>query len=415
MRILLLSHYFPPEVNAPANRSFEHARTWVRAGHEVSVITCAPNHPGGRLFPGYRNRFRQEEERDGVRVIRVWTYLTPNAGFARRIANYLVFALLGGLAALRVQRPDVVIATSPQFFCGLAGAVAARLRRLPFVLEVRDLWPESIVALGQLRLRAAIRALEALETALYRSARGVVVNSRSFIPHIAARGVPEERIELVENGIDPALFHPRPRDPKLASRFGLDEGFAVAYLGTLGMAHGLRTVLDTAERLRDEPFHFLLIGDGAEREGLEREILGRGLRQVRILGLRPREEIPRWIATADALLVLLRDLPVFRTVIPSKIFEFLAQERPVVLAAPEGEATRLVGEAKAALVVPPEDPEALARALRRLREDPTTAAALARAGGELVRSRFLREDLAMRMLRFVERAARAGPGGPSAP
>ncbi len=415
MRILLLSHYFPPEVNAPANRSFEHARTWVRAGHEVSVITCAPNHPGGRLFPGYRNRFRQEEERDGVRVIRVWTYLTPNAGFARRIANYLVFALLGGLAALRVQRPDVVIATSPQFFCGLAGAVAARLRRLPFVLEVRDLWPESIVALGQLRLRAAIRALEALETALYRSARGVVVNSRSFIPHIAARGVPEERIELVENGIDPALFHPRPRDPKLARRFGLDEGFAVAYLGTLGMAHGLRTVLDTAERLRDEPFHFLLIGDGAEREGLEREILGRGLRQVRILGLRPREEIPRWIATADALLVLLRDLPVFRTVIPSKIFEFLAQERPVVLAAPEGEATRLVGEAKAALVVPPEDPEALARALRRLREDPTTAAALARAGGELVRSRFLREDLAMRMLRFVERAARAGPGGPSAP
>jgi len=415
VRILLLSHYFPPEVNAPANRSFEHARTWVRAGHEVSVITCAPNHPGGRLFPGYRNRFRQEEERDGVRVIRVWTYLTPNAGFARRIANYLVFALLGGLAALRVQRPDVVIATSPQFFCGLAGAVAARLRRLPFVLEVRDLWPESIVALGQLRLRAAIRALEALETALYRSARGVVVNSRSFIPHIAARGVPEERIELVENGIDPALFHPRPRDPKLARRFGLDEGFAVAYLGTLGMAHGLRTVLDTAERLRDEPFHFLLIGDGAEREGLEREILGRGLRQVRILGLRPREEIPRWIATADALLVLLRDLPVFRTVIPSKIFEFLAQERPVVLAAPEGEATRLVGEAKAALVVPPEDPEALARALRRLREDPTTAAALARAGGELVRSRFLREDLAMRMLRFVERAARAGPGGPSAP
>ncbi len=238
MRILLLSHYFPPEVNAPANRSFEHARAWVRAGHEVTVITCVPNHPGGRLFPGYRNRWRQEELREGVRVIRVWTYLTPNAGFARRIANYLVFALLGALSALRAPRPEVVIATSPQFFCGVAGAAAARLRRLPFVLEVRDLWPESVVALGQLRFRPAIRALEALETALYRSARGVVVNSRSFIAHIAARGVPEARIELVENGIDPGLFHPRPRDPGFAARHGLEGGFTVAYLGTLGLAHG---------------------------------------------------------------------------------------------------------------------------------------------------------------------------------
>ena len=121
MRILLLSHYFPPEVIAPASRSFEHARAWVRAGHDVTVITCVPNHPGGRLFPGYRNRWRQIEERDGVRVVRVWTYLTPNAGFARRIANYLVFALLGGLQALREPRPDVVIATSPQFFCGTSG------------------------------------------------------------------------------------------------------------------------------------------------------------------------------------------------------------------------------------------------------------------------------------------------------
>ena len=415
MRILLLTHYFPPEVNAPASRSFEHARAWARAGHDVAVITCVPNHPGGRLFPGYRNRWRQVEERDGVRVVRVWTYLTPNAGFARRIANYLVFALLGGLQALREPRPDVVIATSPQFFCGLAGAVAARLRRVPFVLEVRDLWPESIVALGQLRFRPAIRALEALETALYRSARGVVVNSRPFIAHIAGRGVPEERIELVENGIDPALFHPRPRDPAFAARHGLEGGFTAAYLGTLGMAHGLRTVLEAAERLRDEPFHFLLIGDGAEREALGREIRDRKLARVRLLGLRPREEIPRWIASADALLVLLRDLPVFRTVIPSKIFEFLAQERPVVLAAPEGEATRVFGEAKAALVIPPEDPEALAGALRRLRDDPALAAGLARAGGELVRRRYLRAELAARMLRFVERVAGSGPAGAPAP
>ena len=406
MRILLLSHYFPPEVNAPANRVHEHARAWVRDGHEVTVVTGVPNHPRGELFPGYRNRWLQEERVDGIRVIRTWMYLTANEGFLRRTLNYLLFALTAILASLRAERPDVVVATSPQFFCGLAGAVVARLRRRPFVLEVRDLWPDSIVQLGQIRSRRVIRLLEGIEAALYRSADGVVVVTDAFIDHVAARGVARERIVRIRNGIDTQRFHPRPPDRELLARHGLEGRFLVAYVGTLGLAHGLVTLLGAAERLRDrEDVRFLLIGDGAERARLEAEAQRRGLANVRFLGLRPRDEIPAWLASIDLLVVMLRDLAVFETVIPSKIFEFLAAERPVVLAA-KGEIRRLVGEAKAAFVIDPEVPDALAAAILYAREHPAEASARARAGRDWVEREFQRDDLARRMAEFLERVGR---------
>jgi glycosyltransferase involved in cell wall biosynthesis len=406
MRVLFLSHYFPPEVNAPASRTYEHARRWVADGHSVTVVTGVPNHPRGEIFPGYRNRWLQEEERDGIRVIRTWMYLTPNQGVLRRIASFLLFGLTAVLASFRAGRPDVVVATSPQFFCGLAGLVVARLKRRPFVLEVRDLWPESIVALGQLRHPRLIRALEALETRLYRGAWGVVVNTRAFAGHVQARGVPAGRVELVYNGVDPELFRPRPADPELLRRHDLEGRFVVTYVGTLGLAHGLGTVLEAAQLLRDLPrVAFVLVGDGAEREGLEREIRERGLENVRLLGLRPRAEVPAWIASSDLLLVMLRDLPILRTVIPSKLFEFLAQERPVLLAAPKGEVRGLVEEAGVGRVVEPESAEALAAAVRETLADPGSAAEQARRGLAWVRARFLRDEQARRMAGFLARAA----------
>jgi len=405
VRILFLSHYFRPEVNAPANRTFEHARCWVRDGHEVTIITGVPNHPQGVLFSGYKNRWLQEERVEGIRVIRTWMYLTANEGFLRRTLNYVLFAATAVLASFRAERPDVVVATSPQFFCGLAGAMIARLKRRPFVLEVRDLWPDSIVQLGQLRSRPVIRLLAALETALYRSAAGIVVNTNSFIDHIAARGVARERIALVYNGIDLGMFWPRPPDPNLRLAHGFEGSFLVAYIGTLGLAHGLLTVLEAAEQLRDESgVTFLLIGDGADRNRLAREVAQRGLSNVCLLGLRPREEIPAWIASVDLTLVLLRNLPVFETVIPSKIFEFLAQERPVVLAA-RGEIQEMLEEAKAGFVIPPEDGVALAAAVRFVRSHPEEAAARALSGRLWVETHFRREVQARRMALFLERIA----------
>ncbi|MEE8579997.1 MAG: glycosyltransferase family 4 protein [Myxococcota bacterium] len=407
MRILFLSHYFPPEVNAPASRTHEHARRWVADGHEVTVVTGVPNHPSGVLFPGWENRWIQEDEVDGIRVIRTWMFLVPNEGFLRRSLNYLLFALTAILASRRVDRPDVVVATSPQFFCGLAGAVVARLKGCPFVLEVRDLWPESIVALGQLRARPLIRVLEFLESWLYRNAAGVVVNTRSFVAHIQRRGVARECIEVVYNGIDRSLFRPQSRDPELLRSVGLENRFVVAYIGTLGMAHGLMTLVDCAEKMRDrEEVRFLLIGDGAEKAHLEREIQRRGLTNVQLLGLRPRDEIPIWIASVDVLLVLLRDLPVFGSVIPSKGFEFLAQEKPVIVATPRGEFRDLMEKAEAAYLVEPERGEELAAVIDTLRSHPEDATARARNGRKWVEANFSRDDLALKMASFLELTAR---------
>ena len=409
MRILFISHYFPPEVNAPASRTHEHCREWVRQGHEVTVLTGVPNHPRGVLFDGYENRFLQEEEIDGIRVIRTWMFLSPNEGFGGRIANYLLFAAMAVLGCFKADRPDVVIATSPQFFAGIAGMIVSRLRGAPFVLEVRDLWPESIVQLGQMKHGPVLRALEWLEWLLYQSAAGIVVNTSTFIEHLEGCGVPRERIELVYNGIDPGVFAPRPADEELLREQGLEGRYLVSYIGTLGLAHGIETLVEAADQLRDEPeLHFLVIGDGAARAGLEEEIARRGLTNLTLLGLRPRAEIPRWIASIDLQVVLLRDLEVFTSVIPSKIFEFCAQERPVVVCAPHGEIRGLVESADAAISLAPEDPKALAETIRRCRQTPAETAALARRGREWVQSGFVRDELARRMLSFVERVVSAG-------
>lgn len=410
MHILFISHYFPPEVNAPASRTHEHCRHWVQCGHQVTVVTGVPNHPRGVLFGGYENKSIQEEEVDGIRVIRSWMYLTPNEGFLGRTLGYILFGVTAVLASFRAERPDVVIATSPQFFVGMAGATVARLRRCPFVLEVRDLWPDSIVQLGEMRRNLLIRVLEKIETGLYRSATGIVVNTEAFIRHITERGVDRERIELVYNGIDPRRFRPRPRDEALLREHHLAGKFLVSYIGTLGLAHGLITLVEAARQLRDQSdIHFLLIGDGAARQQLEEAIERHQLPNVTVMGLQPRSEIPKWIASADLLVVMLRDLEIFATVIPSKIFEFLAQERPVVVSAPDGEIRRLVDTAKAGFCIDAEAPHQLADAILEVKENPQEASARARCGRSWVESNFAREDMARKMLRFVERSA----GSPS--
>ncbi|MEE3326121.1 MAG: glycosyltransferase family 4 protein [Myxococcota bacterium] len=402
MRILFISHYFPPEVNAPASRTHEHCRQWVEEGHDVTVITGVPNHPTGQLFGGYKNRFIQEESIDGIRVIRTWMLLTSNAGFAKRILNFLLFALMSVIASFKVRKPDVVIATSPQFFCGLAGAVTARIKRRPFILEIRDLWPKSIVELDQISEGPALDFLQWLERRMYQSADGIVVNTRAFVDHITQLGYPKDQIEIVYNGIDAGRFKPQGPSNELRARFDLEGRFTVGYLGTLGLAHGLGTLLETAENLRDQPeIAFLLIGDGAEKKKLEALIEEKKLPNVRLLGLQPREMMPAWIATTDILLVCLRDLPVFETVIPSKIFEFLAQERPVIVAA-RGEIRQMTETSGVALTIDPEDPEALAYAIDEIRREPEAARERAEKGRIWVEENFVRRDLADKMIAFVE-------------
>ncbi|OBS51666.1 glycosyltransferase family 4 protein, partial [Methylosinus sp. 3S-1] len=381
MRILMLSHYYAPEVNAPASRTSEHSRAWARAGHRVTVVTCAPNHPRGKIYPGYRNWLFQREVIDGVEVVRLWTLLNANEGFLLRTLSYLSFLVAATAAAPFLPRPDVIVSTSPQFFCGLAGRVLRAVKRCPWVLEIRDLWPESIVSVGAMRKGLAIRFLEALEASAYRRADGVVVVADSFVEHVAERRRRREAIHVIKNGVDLDLFQPGD-GAEIRARFDLGDRIVAAYVGTHGMAHGLDTLLDAAALLRDDPrIGFLLVGDGAERARLVERAREMRLDNVRIVGQLPKRDMPAVWSATDVSLILLRRTETFTKVLPSKMFEAMAMARPIALGV-EGEAAALLAEAGAGLAVEPENAPALAAAVRRLAEDAALRARLGAAGAE---------------------------------
>ncbi|GAB6165757.1 glycosyltransferase family 4 protein [Thermostilla marina] len=376
MHILFLTHYFPPEVNAPATRTYEHCVRWVKAGHRVTVITCNPNHPKGVIYPGYRNRLRaQRDVVDGIEVVRVWTLLAPNAGTVRRILNFLSYMVAAIIASFRIRKVDVVVATSPQFFCGWAGVWVSRLKRRPFVLEIRDIWPESIETVGAIRFRPILRFLEFLERRMYLAADHIVAVGEGYKQKILEKVPLDDRISVVTNGVDLDKFRPTPPDRELRARWNAaDSTFVCAYVGTIGMAHGLEVVIEAADILRtrgDDRFVFWLVGDGARREELQRETERRGLTdRVLFTGSLPKEEMPRVIASADACLVHLRGTELFGTVIPSKIFEMMAMERPIIMGV-RGEARRIVvDEAQAGVAMEPDSPESLIQCLERLATNP---------------------------------------------
>jgi len=388
---------------------FERACYWVRWGHQVTVITTAPNFPEGRLLPGYRNRWRQDHTMDGIRVVRMKSYIAPNRGVARRSLDFLSFGATGLWGALTEERPDVIAATSPQFFAAVAGYAAGALRRLPFVFELGDLWPASIAAVGAVRQSAVLRMLERLELYLYRRSSAVVALTPAFKDNLVARGVPAEKIAVVMNGVDMSRYAPRPQDATLARQWGVENRFVVGYLGTHGMAHALDNVLNAADRLRGEPdIRFLLVGAGAERDRLLADARQRGLSNVVFQGVQPKSAMPDVWSLCDVALVHLKDSPVFAEVIPSKIFEAMGMGLPVLLAAPEGQASRIVLDDGAGVWVPAERPEALADAVTALRDDADARQALAQASLAAAPGHS-REAQARQMLRVLELAA-AGQG-----
>ncbi|MBC7351307.1 MAG: glycosyltransferase family 4 protein [Thermogutta sp.] len=419
MHILFLTHYFPPEVNAPASRTYEHAVRWVRAGHRVTVITCNPNCPTGILFPGYKNRLRPQRELiDGIEVIRVWTYLAPNAGTVRRIINYLSYMLTSVLAGLWIKSPDVIVATSPQFFCGWAGVILSRLRRRPFVLEIRDIWPESIETVGAIRFRPILRFLQFLERVMYRSADHIVAVGEGYRRKILEKVNIPERISVVMNGVDLERFRPQPADEELRRQWNGDGKFVCAYVGTIGMAHGLDVVLEAAEKLRAsgrDDVVFWLVGEGARKEELELEARRRGLEgRVVFTGRLPKEEMPRVIASADACLVHLRKTELFETVIPSKIFEMMAMGKPIIMGV-RGEALRIVEEAGAGVAMEPESAESLLACIEKLRSGNLFPADYPQRVREYLRRNYSRDALAEKMLNVICESTRIPKGTQDSP
>lgn len=394
MRILFLSHYFPPEVNAPATRTYEHCKEWVNLGHEVTVLSCVPHHPMGKVYPGYRNRLYQVEEKDGIRAVKVLTFVTANEGFFKRTLNYTFYMLMAIVVAPFLGKYDLVISTSPQFFNGMAGYFVSRLKSAPWILEIRDLWPESIISVGAIRNRRLIATLEWLEEFAYRKADFVVPVTNAFRRHILERGGREDRIKVIRNGVDLELFQPMARDEALAREWGLEDKFIAAYVGTHGLAHGLDTILDAAEILRDrEDILFLTIGEGAEYARLKNEVEGRGLANVRMLGQQPKELMPKFWSISDCSLVLLRNLELFTTVIPSKIFESMAMKKPIVLGV-KGEVREIIEEAGCGICMEPENSQMLAEIVARMADNPLDTIRLGEKGEDYVKTYFDRRALA---------------------
>jgi glycosyltransferase involved in cell wall biosynthesis len=396
MRILFLTHYFPPEGNAPAARVYQMARRWSLAGHEVEVITGVPNVPTGKVYAGYRNRLHQIEHMDGLLVRRIWTFLAPNKGILRRSLNYISYLVSAAIAGLCVRRPDVLIATSPQFLCGCAGALLSKCRRLPFVLEIRDLWPESIVAVGALRKNIVLRVLERIERWMYGRASRIVTVGEGYRNRLVERGVSSERIAVIPNAPDWKLFFPRPPDENIRKEYNLENRFICAYVGTIGMASGLQVVLRAARLLKQDQRNdvvFLLVGDGAIYPDLLLEAKNSGLDNVRFTGLQPKVRIPAFLATADACLVHLKRQPPFRSVLPSKMLEAAAMAKPVILGV-EGFAADLLTRMNGGLCIEPENERALITAVDRLRQNPEAARKMGESAYRYVREHFDLDRLA---------------------
>jgi hypothetical protein len=407
VRILLVTHYFPPETGAPQARLSGLAAAWARSGDAVTVLTGMPNHPTGVIPPAYRRAIRRRERRDGYRVVRTWLYATPNEGVARKTLGHLSFMVSGVLLGARATgRADVVVVSSPTFFSIGAGWLLARLKRARLVVEVRDLWPAIFTELGVLTNRTLIRLLERLELAAYHAAGAVVVVSDGFRANLIGRGVPAQKVHTIRNGTSPARFDPAaPADPAVRARLGARPGDClVLYVGTHGISQGLAGVADAAAALAGAAVRFAFVGEGADKPRLRRRVEELRLGNVTLLPGVPHEQVPTLLAAADICLVPLRDVPLFATFIPSKMFEYLAAGRAVV-GAVAGEAAQILREA-GARVVAPEDGAALAAAIGELAADPRRRQAMGERGRRYVELYFDQHALARQYRKLLD-----DPGG----
>lgn len=404
MHILFLSHYFPPEVNAPASRTWEHTRRWVKEpGVRVTVVTNHPNHPYGRIYPGHTNRWISRETMEGVEVVRVKTFPAANAGFGGRILNYLFFMIMAVIASFRVSKPDIVAATSPQFFCAVAGYVVSVLKQRPFVFELRDLWPEAIVSVDAMRPGLAIRMLEKIELRLYAKSARIIALTKSFRQNLKERGIEEDKIDIMRNGADLGLFSPRPFPEKLAARLGIRDKFVVSYIGTVGMAHAADGIVGAARKLSaHRDIVFLIVGEGAEKNRIRDMIEKEQLPNIRALPGVSKDRVPDYYAVSDLVLVTLKKKDLFKTVIPSKVSEIMAMAKPI-LCTVDGECREIVEQSCCGLFVEPENAGNMADAILALKNDKTCLDVMGKNGNDCVELNFDRESIAMEYLKILRR------------
>jgi glycosyltransferase involved in cell wall biosynthesis len=364
MRLLTLSQWYDPEPNF---KGLALATALQAKGHTVTAVTGFPNYPSGKIYPGYRLQWRQWETMNGVRVLRVPLYPDHSYSSVKRILNYASFALSASTLGAALCGPaDVMWVYHPPLTVGIPAWWIGLLRRIPFVYEVQDLWPETLAATGMFRLAVAASWMNRLAQFVYRRAAAITVISPGFKRNLIAKGVPAEKIHVIPNWADEELYRPVARDENLAFESGLANRFNIMFAGNIGAAQALETVLEAAELLRDLPrAQFVLIGDGVSVKTLRQATQERGLSNVRWIDRQPAERMSHWFALADVMLVHLKRDPLFEITIPSKTMAYLACGRPI-LCAVAGDTADLVRSVGAGITCAPQDPAALAQAVRDL-------------------------------------------------
>lgn len=399
MRILFITDNFPPEVNAPATRTFEHCQEWVKMGAKVTVITCCPNFPQGKVYPGYKNKLYQRTTVSGINVIRVWSYISPNKGKIRRTLDFFSFSISSFIVGLFAST-DLIVATSPQFLSALSGRWLAFFKRKPWVMEVRDLWPASLITVGAMNEGGTLKFLRWIELGLYTSANKIVVVTDSFKQEIFYRGISKSKIAVVKNGANLELYSNQPTDEQLKKDLGLENFFVLGYIGTHGMAHKLDFILDCAKELNDSDYKFLFVGDGAEKQSLLEKARTLNLKNVIFLDPVVKTDVWRYISILDVMIVPLKKENIFKTVIPSKIFETAAMGKPILLGV-DGEAREIIESYNAGLFFEPQNQTEFIRAVELLKADTELYQNLQK-GCEKLASDFERKKMASLMLNYLK-------------
>ncbi|MCF8241111.1 MAG: glycosyltransferase family 4 protein [Melioribacteraceae bacterium] len=347
-KICLITEYFPPETGAGSIRAFEHAKEWVKLGIEVEVITCMPHYPTGVIPEKYRNKFYYFEKIEGVSIHRTYTYAAASRGFLKRFIAYSAFMLSSIIqGSFLLKQVDFIIATSPPFSIGISGWVLSKLKRIPLVFEVRDLWPESLIQLGQVKNKILISLLEFIEKKIYQKAYYIVSVTDSYCDIIRQKNITKDKIKVIKNGVDTDFFRPSKKDIGLLNQHNLAEKRVIAYFGNFGLSQPIDRIVDLASIFTDKSeVHFILIGDGEQRILVENKIKEMNLTNITLLKTVSKSKLIKYYSIADLMIVPLKPIPLFKTVIPSKIFEIMAMGIPILLGV-EGEARQLIEVSKA--------------------------------------------------------------------
>jgi len=403
MDILIITENFYPERNAPSKRLYDHAIEWIKLGHKITVLTGVPNAPKGKVFKGYKNKIYQSENLDGIDVKRVWTYIAKNEGFLFRSLDFISFMISSLFAGLFLKRFDRIVVSSPQFLPVISGFIIAKIKSTSFVLEIRDLWPDSIVAVGSIKKESSIiKILDRIAKYIYKKSDLIVVVTNSFKSHLISIGIDKHKIIVITNGFNfQKTLIPNRSIEDIHREYNIStKKTIVSYIGTIGMSHGIKIILEAADTLKNTIF--LIIGEGSEKKSLQIIAKNKKIKNVKFIDSISWQEIVNINQVIDYNLIHLRNLDLFETVIPSKIFESMALKKPII-AGLIGESLDIINESKSGISIQPENSQSLVNGINYLENNPEKSEQITANGFTLVSEKYNRKNLAKKMIKDIEK------------